>query len=609
MWKTTIRKYDLLRSGVGIVRVLDIQNDKVLIIDCIKRTMPVWVNLSTLDSYAICSIETLNEATGRVVPVVAELDAEQKRVMRIRYTHIAPILPFVGNQITRARLIASIAEKNNLSKKTIQRNLCLYLTYMDVAALAPENRRCKDETLTQDEKNIRWALNKFFYTTRRLSLDYAYTMMLKEKYCDSRGVLDENHPTFHQFRYFYRKTKKMQNYYISRDGLTHYQRNNRPLLGEGVRQFAPAVGVGMLDSTICDVHLRDEAGRLLGRPILTVCIDAYSSLCCGYALSWEGGMYSLRKLMAHIVADKTAWCERFGIAIREEDWDCRELPATLVTDRGREYLSENLEQISELGVEIVNLPAYRPELKGTVEKFFDLVQRLYKNHLKGKGVIEPDYQERGARDYRLDAVLTMTDFERIMIHCIVYYNSQRIIQNFPYTEEMLAERVQPYASCVWNWGKKQPGANLIDADERRLTLTLLPRTTGKFSRRGLQVNKMRYYREDYTERYLRGGEATVAYNPENVSSVWLLENGAYVEFAMVDSRYEGKDLLSVQKLQTERKAVVREAERDNLQARIDPARHIEIIADGAVMKRGSNTDMEKNAPGMGLENETDDAET
>lgn len=52
----------------------------------------------------------------------------------------------------------------------------------------------------------------------------------------------------------------------------------------------------------------------------------------------------------------------------------------------------------------INLPAYRPELKGAVEKFFDLVQGNYKKHLKGKGVIEPDYQERGAHDYRKDVI-------------------------------------------------------------------------------------------------------------------------------------------------------------------------------------------------------------
>ena len=70
---------------------------------------------------------------------------------------------------------------------------------------------------------------------KKQSLMTAYTMMLKEKYCDALGVLAEEYPSYYQFRYFYRKTRNLQNFYISRDGLKNYQRNNRPLTGEGVQ--------------------------------------------------------------------------------------------------------------------------------------------------------------------------------------------------------------------------------------------------------------------------------------------------------------------------------------------------------------------------------------
>ena len=433
---------------------------------------------------------------------------------------------------------------------------------------------------------MRWALNKFFYTTKKQSLMTAYTMMLKEKYCDAMGVLGEEYPSFYQFRYYYRKTRKMQNFYISRDGLKNYQRNNRPLTGEGVQEFAPAVGVGMLDATVCDIYLINEEGNLVGRPILTACIDAYSSLCCGYSLSWEGGVYSLRGLMLNIIADKVTWCKRYGISVQKDDWDCDMLPATFVTDMGSEYKSENFEQIAELGVTVVNLPSYRPELKGLVEKFFDLIQDTYKKHLKGKGVIKPDYQERGAHDYRKDACLTMMDFEKIILHCMIYYNSRRIIENFPYTEAMIEDQVKPYASCIWEWSKSQIGANLINVGSRELMLTLLPRTVGKFGRTGLKVNKLRYHCEGYTEQYLSGGTAIVAYNPEDVTSVWVIENGLYVEFILIESRFKGKDLVEIQEIQTSQRDIIKSAARDNLQAQINLAQHIEAIAGSACKASG-----------------------
>lgn len=571
-----MKKYDLLKNDNSIIRVLEMQDGRVLMIDCIKRTMPVWVEVTELKPYTECIDSELSEVTG-VHPVNTDtLDSSQRKVMHERYTMIASILPYVADDKLRSQLIFSSATKHKLSKQTVRNYLCLYLSYMNKTVLAPKCRE-DERSLTQEEKNMRWALNKFFYTTKKQSLMTAYTMMLKEKYCDTLGALMDEYPSFYQFRYFYRKTLNLQNFYISRNGLKNYQRNHRPLIGEGVREFAPNVGVGMLDATVCDIYLVNDAGNLVGRPILTACIDAYSGLCCGYSLSWEGGVYSLRGLMLNIIADKVEWCNRFGISIEKDEWNCDMLPATLVTDMGSEYKSANFEQIAELGVTVVNLPSYRPELKGLVEKFFDLIQESYKKYLKGKGVIEPDYQERGAHDYRKDACLTMTDFEKIILHCILYYNSQRVIENFPYTEEMIKAQVKPYASCIWNWGKSQMGANLITISSKELMLTLLPRTNGKFSRMGLKVNKLRYHCDGYTERYLSGGSVTVAYNPEDVTSVWVLEDGAYIEFALIESRFEGKDLTAVQELQDGQRAITRSASRDNLQAQINLANHIETI--------------------------------
>lgn len=583
-----MKKYDLLKNENRIIRVLAVENDRVQIIDCIRRTMPVWIEVSMTEVYSACQEKELLDATGMQIADMDTLDAEQKKTMYDRYTLIAPILSCLEDAKARADSIRSIAERHGISKQTVRSYLCLYLCYLDISVLAPAKRICQNP-LSESEKNMRWALNKFFYTTEKHSLHTAYVLMLKEKYCDEKGILLEEYPSFYQFRYFYRKTKKMQNYYISRNGLKNYQRNYRPLTGEGVKEFAPAVGVGMLDATVCDIYLVNDSGSLVGRPILTACIDAYSGLCCGYHLSWEGGVYSLRGLMLHIIADKKAWCMKYGISIDSEEWPCHELPGIMVTDMGSEYKSENFEQIAELGVEIVNLPSYRPELKGPVEKFFDVIQDSYKKHLKGKGVVEADYQERGAHDYRKDACLTVEDFEKIILYCIIYYNSRRIVENFPYTKAMTEKHVKPYANCIWNWGRKQMGANLIPVKEMDLILTLMPRTTGRFTRYGLKVNKLRYHCEGYTEQYLKGGEVTVAYNPEDVTYVWLLEGRKYIRFSVIESQFEGKDLVAIHELQMSRKAIVREAEHDNLQAQIDLAWHIENVICGT--RDGANVNL------------------
>ena len=77
-----------------------------------------------------------------------------------------------------------------------------------MAALVPKHRTAKDRPVTQDEKNIRWAVNKYVYSRKKNSLSTAYKLMLKEKYTDSSGKLLEKYPSFNQFRYWYSKNKK-----------------------------------------------------------------------------------------------------------------------------------------------------------------------------------------------------------------------------------------------------------------------------------------------------------------------------------------------------------------------------------------------------------------
>lgn len=566
----------LMRNDSSYIRILEESGSSCLIIDCMKRSMPFWVEYSYLSDFKECAESDLWNASS--FSYKSEASNEDKRIAQLRYSQIACILPFIGDKVKRSKMIELAATK--IGKQTIRKYLCLYLAFQDIAILYPEISKdsLRDDCFSSDERNMRWALNKFFYSSEKNSLQSSYTMMLKEKYCSPAGDLLSPHPSFYQFRYFYRKHKQLQHFYISRNGIKNYQRNSRPLLGNGVQEFAPAVGVGMLDATICDIYLINEKGSLVGRPILTACVDAFSGLCCGYSLTWEGGVYSLRSLMLNVIKDKIQHCNSFGISITEDQWPSHNMPGKLVTDMGSEYKSYNFEQISELGVTLINLPPYRPELKGPVEKFFDVIQKLFKKHLKGKGILEPDFQERGAHDYRKDACLTMDQFEKILLYCIIYYNSQRLVPNFPFSEKMLSDNIVPCSSNIYQWSASLPGANLLDIAEADLILTLLPRASGHFTRKGLIANGLRYKNLSYTEKYLSGGNAVIAFNPDDVSYIWVIENGKYVKLTLIEDQFNGKSISYISDIRKKQKEIIANHTEENLQAQIDLATHIEIVA-------------------------------
>lgn len=53
----------LLKNNDTILRVLQSHDDKVLVIDCIKKTMPKWVEKTALSDYVECCDTEMYECT------------------------------------------------------------------------------------------------------------------------------------------------------------------------------------------------------------------------------------------------------------------------------------------------------------------------------------------------------------------------------------------------------------------------------------------------------------------------------------------------------------------------------------------------------------------
>ena len=188
--------------------------------------------------------------------------------------------------------------------------------------------------------------------------------------------------------------------------------------------------------------------------------------------------------------------------------------------------------------------------------------------MKGKGVVDTDFQERGAHDYRKDACLTLADFEKVILRCILYYNTRRIIEKFPYTDKT----IKPYANAIWNEFYQQ--GNFISIKPDLLYKTLLPRTDAKFTRHGLKVGQLHYKCLGFVEEYLKGDKAIVAYEPNDCSYVFLVKDGDYIRFTLIETAFMGKSVEEAEKMIKEHSEVVQGEIHANNQAKIDLANDI-----------------------------------
>ena len=165
-----MQKADIAYINNTFYRILKTSDNQTLVIDCLHPKMPFWT-LRT--QYTPLPEKQLYDALNIAPPAEQELTSDQMRIAHERYTLIAPILYHLGDNTATANIISSISEEHNISKQTIRRYLYQYLIFQTITVLAPKVHT-KEKVLTKDEKNMRWALNKFFYTRRQNSLVTAY---------------------------------------------------------------------------------------------------------------------------------------------------------------------------------------------------------------------------------------------------------------------------------------------------------------------------------------------------------------------------------------------------------------------------------------------------
>ena len=426
--------------------------------------------------------------------------AEQKRLALIQ-----PLLDRDMDAVTDRQLRLSIAK--DIAKRqntTPRRVLRLYYRYLATGQVAfSKNRE------VNGNKTYEWAIKTLYFSAKKFSLRATYDMMLVQKYTDSSGKLIENIPSWSSFRnYFYsRGYHKQPRKVISRSGLTNYQRNERPIFGSS-SDWRSVPGSYQMDATQADIYLvsRHDRSRVIGRPYIYLAADTATQLIAGIYVGLECDESAVLLCLANAAQDKVEYCREHGIEINTNQWPAKGLPREIITDKGTEFFGPRMQGLCQkYGVEIQSLPPFRPDGKGLVEKSFDLIQQRYKPLLRGKGVIEPDAQERWSTDYRSQSVLTLDEFTKIVIHCVLYINSGCI----------LADAKTPAQKWL------DSGVSLLDVPAEELYLMSLPRDTAKLTRKGLRLNGLLYVPTDMDSLTL-DKTYDVAFSRSDLSCVYVL---------------------------------------------------------------------------------------
>lgn len=147
-------KNEFCKIDNTLFRILDKTDTATLVINCAKLSAPKLIDNSNISCY--CSDEL------PPLPDINDLVPTSRKIAYERFTLISGVLPFITDKWRRCNATTLTSIEKGVCKQTINKYLWLYLVHQNISALAPKEKEDKKE-LTVDEKNMRWALNKYFY--------------------------------------------------------------------------------------------------------------------------------------------------------------------------------------------------------------------------------------------------------------------------------------------------------------------------------------------------------------------------------------------------------------------------------------------------------------
>jgi len=486
--------------------------------------------------------------------ITNELDVDRVKVQRILHNYWA------GGSV-KAALIPDYRARGNRTQLDKRGDKILG------RAPAEEDSKNNRKALTpKDITNIKIAIKRYYNKDKSRTLMDVYKQMCTDFYTDKKSnILFSTYPTYRQFYY---NSFPFRNE-ITRIGEKAYARNRRALTGSSEKEAYCPGEKYQIDATIADIYLvaTFDNKQLVGRPVLYFVTDVYSRMITGFYVgvegpSWIGAMMALY----YTFIDKVQLCKKYGKDITEEQWPCHGLPVSILCDNG-ELISKNSNNVvEELGVYMQNTSAWRPDLKGIVEQSFRL---LNLSTLSAPGKIQPDFRQRGGKDYRLDAKLNIDEFTLIVINYILLHN-QRALGKFPQeSDDIIQAGIRPIPIEIWNWGKENRGGTLRQLDDESIRIALLPKINDvTVTPQGILYNKNFYICDTMIEkkwmqkaRQKGGLKCNIKIDPRDTAHILLcLDDGSFEWCEKTDAckdkfvKWSYEDLITYTEMQARMRA-------------------------------------------------------
>ncbi|OMD04127.1 transposase [Paenibacillus sp. FSL R5-0636] len=390
-------------------------------------------------------------------------------------------------------------------------------------------------------------------------------------------VNPDESPSLRQFRYWYNNEYPKASQYRNKYGKRRATMDTRPMVEDASEKAICVGAVFEVDATKSDILLVSfDRKTILGKPLLYVVMDVFSRLVAGFHVSLSNASWFESMVAAENAAtDKVEFCARYGIQISEEDWPCHYLPRNLVGDRG-ELKAQLSERFVNIGVDVLNAPSYRGDLKPFIESNFHITNETIRQLLSGS--TEAGALERGDYNPAKESAWTIEEFNHFLIVYFLTYNKSALSKEFTATKDMFTDQVELTPLSVWKWSKGKRLLHQRSKDELRYNL--LPRASAKVSRRGIEYRGLNYTCSKGIEEgwFVGNGlgvggktDIEITYDPRSCSSIFFKYGKELLQCLLTgkSKEFEGLHFDEVDKIMEYRDNQIKEQEKQEKQHRAE----------------------------------------
>ncbi len=284
------------------------------------------------------------------------------------------------------------------------------------------------------------------------------------------------------------------------------------------------LAVVQIDHTPMDVMLVDDENReTTQRPNLTLAIDVYSKMVCGYYISLDPvGALSTGICLSHAILPKNKWLDKMGITTPWPIWGKMRV---VHTDNAKEFRGTMMgKACAEHGIQLEQRPRGAPQYGGHIERAFRTF--MAKTHTI-QGTTRSSVEDKGDYDSDAQACMTFTALEKwFAIFIVEYYHQKEHAGNNGVPPIVKYER-----GILGTPDTPGVGLPLPISDETQLKIDFLPYVMRTVQEYGI-VNETIHYFHDALRRWMHAVDPKnpkkkqhfiCHYDPRDISTLYFFE--------------------------------------------------------------------------------------